>query len=513
MTLRRRLRSLALWPWHPLLIGALPVLHFWQHNFRLVGLADGLRFVLLAAAAALAAMALLRRLLGDWGRAGLATAPLIAVLVKGQALGAAVSVGLLVGAALLAAGLRWRRPGVGAATAALNAALLVLVAFPVAGKLRQEGVIRAPRPTAAFSAAVPSHPLARPDLPDVYFILVDGLGQPATVRNLFRIPPGTLTAGLQKRGARILGRSRANYPQTGLSVAATFNQAPVSRLLSIPDPKSRDRRPLAELVAHNRTLRTFRAAGYRVVTYPSGYPLTRFGEPDERREPVLALNFLEYYVLNDGAAPLLMRALGRGPADLQYALHRHRIEYVFDHLADARQGAAAHQPVFVFSHILAPHPPFVWGPGGAPVESRGLFSFGDGNDWVTANAGETTPYGVFWKNQAIYVLRRLEATVDAIRAASPRPPVIIIQGDHGPGSHLHWDHPQLTDLTERFGIFNAWILPPGLAVPLRDDMTAMATFPALFSALFGDPAPPLEEGMWFARMKYPYEYFEAAEGP
>lgn len=41
----------------------------------------------------------------------------------------------------------------------------------------------------------------------------------------------------------------------------------------------------------------------------------------------------------------------------------------------------------------------------------------------------------------------------------------------------------------------------------------MATFPALFATLFGEPLPPLEEGMWFARMAYPYEYFEAAAGP
>ncbi|MFO7609801.1 MAG: hypothetical protein R6X35_11515, partial [Candidatus Krumholzibacteriia bacterium] len=416
-------------------------------------------------------------------------------------------------AAAAAVLLRWRRPDVAPANLALNAALLVLVAFPVGLKLREEAAMDPPQPRPGPPAMLATRPLARPGLPDVYFILVDGLGQPATVGELFGMRQGTLTDGLRRRGARVLRAARANYPQTGLSLASTLNAAPVPQLLEIPDPRSRDRRPLADLVADSRVERTFRKAGYRLVTYPSGYPLARVGEPDERRRPLVAPNFLEFYVLNDGALPLVLRALGRGPADLQYALHRHRLDYILDHLPEARQGARTDQPVFVFAHLLAPHPPFVWGPGGAPLGSRGLFSFGDGNDWTQANPGETTPYGVFWKHQAAHVMRRLEATVDAILAASPRPPVIIVQGDHGPGSHLHWDHPGRSNLTERFGIFSAWILPPGLEVPLREDMTAMATFPALFSGLFGEPFPVLEEGMWFARMKYPYEYFEATAGP
>ncbi len=507
------LRRFVRWPWHPLLIGALPVLHFWQRNFRLVPLADGVRFMVLAALLALGLMALLRLVLRDWGRAGLVAAPLMAVLVEGHAMGGTVSAALLAAAAVLLVVLRLRRLDAAPLNAGLNAALLVLVAFPVATKVQAEASIRAPRPRPVFRQPLVEQPRPRAGLPDVYYLLVDGLGQPATVDALFDIAPGTLTAGLQRRGARVLRFCHANYPQTALSVAATFNVAPLPDLLDIPEVRSRDRRPLAALVGDSRVVRTFRRAGYRVVTYPSGYPLTRFTAPDARRRPRLDPNFLEFYVLNDGVLPLALPLLGRGPADLQYALHRHRLDYIFDHLADARDGADAEQPVFVFAHLLTPHPPFVWGPGGADLGSHGLFSFGDGNDWVNANRGEVVPYGLFWKHQAAWVMQRLERTVDAILAASPRPPVIIIQGDHGPGSQLNWDYPQATNLTERFGIFSAWFLPPGLDVPLRDDMTSLATFPALFAGLFGTPQPDLEEGMWFARMKYPYEYFKATTGP
>lgn len=508
-----RLRRLVQWPWHPLLIGTLPVLHFWRNNFRLVPLADGARLMLLAAFAALVLTALLRLVLRDWGRAALVAAPLMAVLAEGHAMGGAVSAGMLAAALVLLVVLRLKPFDAAPLNAGLNAALLVLVAFPVAAKLQAEETIHPPTTTPLFRQPLAERAGPPAGLPDVYFLLVDGLGQPATVRPLFDIPPGTLTEGLRSRGARVLRFCHSNYPQTALSVAATFNVAPLSALLDIPEVRSRDRRPLAELVGDSRVVRAFREAGYRIVTFPSGYPLTRFANPDARRRPRLDPNFLEFYVLNDGALPLVLPLLGRGPADLQYALHRHRLDYIFDHLQDARDGARPDQPVFVFAHLLTPHPPFVWGPGGADLRSKNLFSFGDGNDWTNANRGETVPYGVFWKHQAAWVMQRLATTVDAIRAASPRPPVIIIEGDHGPGSQTNWDYPRLTNLTERFGIFSAWFLPPGLDVPLRDDMTAMATFPALFNGLFGTPQPELEEGLWFARMKYPYEYFPASTGP
>ncbi|HPF71678.1 MAG TPA: hypothetical protein PLQ13_13465 [Candidatus Krumholzibacteria bacterium] len=510
--LRARLRTFVQWPWHPLLLGALPVLQFWQKNFRLLELHHGLRLVAAAAVMALALLGLLRLALRDWGRAGLVTAPLMLVLVKGQAMGGAASIGCVAAAVVLLALLRWRRPDVTPATVALNAAALTLLLLPVAVKMRTDAADLAPRirrgqrPPAVRA-------LERPGLPDVYFILVDGLGQPATVRALFNIRPGTLTDGLRRRGAHVLRGNVANYPQTALSLASTLNLAPVPTLLDIRDPKSRDRRPLAELVADSRVARTFRKAGYRIVTYPSGYPLTRFGRPDERHEPFLGLNFMEFYVLNDGVIPLLLRAVGKPAAAFQNAQHRRRLDYIFDHLADARAGVPDGEPVFVFAHLLTPHPPFVFGPGGAPIDTGGLFSFGDGNDWTLANPGETVPYGVYWKNQASWVMERLAQTVDAIRAASPRPPVIIIQGDHGPGSQLDWDRPGASNLTERFGIFSAWFLPPDLQLPIRDGMTAMATFPVLFNGLFGEPYPTLEEGLWFARMTYPYEYYEAAPAP
>jgi hypothetical protein len=54
----------------------------------------------------------------------------------------------------------------------------------------------------------------------------------------------------------------------------------------------------------------------------------------------------------------------------EYEALRRRINYIFDHLADP---PANDQPQFVFAHIAAPHPPFVFNSKGEPtVPQRAL---------------------------------------------------------------------------------------------------------------------------------------------
>jgi hypothetical protein len=244
-----------------------------------------------------------------------------------------------------------------------------------------------------------------------------------------------------------------------------------------------------------------------VVTYPSGYPLTRIPAADARRKPLLNPTFAEYYLLEDGILPLLLPLFGRGPADVSFALRRGRLDHIFDELPRARESLAPRTPVFVFAHILAPHPPFVYARDGSPLPSRAPFGFADGDHWLNLHGRDDTSYRRRYADQAAWIMRRLARTVDAIAADTSRERVIIVQGDHGPGSGLVWERPRLTDHDERFGIFNAWSVPPDCAVAPYEGMTAVNTFPVLFNGLFGARLPLLPDRHWFARMSQPFLFF------
>ncbi len=512
MNLHPEFKQLAFLPWHTFLVALLPFLHFHEKNYRILGIWDGLGLLLLYWAVVAVLLGLGRLAWGSWARAGLVATPLVAVLAEGWSLTLAGSVGAVILAVVL--GVVMIRGGgeLGRLSLPLNLVLLVLVAFPLTGLLSgrfSEPGARAtdrfrkdPEVSAAPGAAVP---------PDVYFILVDGLGQPGFLQQSYGLPSRLLTRGLRKQGFRILENSRANYPQTALSVASTFNMQPIPQLLDIREKKDRDRRPLAELVAGNRVQRAFADLGYRTVTFPSGYPLTRFDDPDQRREPAFKPSFAGFYILRRGFLPLIQPLLGLGPAELSFDLRRDRLNYIFDSLGGARSGTPNATPVFVFAHVLAPHPPFVFNARGEPVPSHARFTYGDGNDWHRVHDPADISYRRAWTGQTLHVMRRLEQAVAEILARSPRPPVIIIQGDHGPGSQTNWDSVGGTNHDERFGIFNAWYVPDGLGIPLQDDQTAINTFPLLFNALFQADLPLQEDRHWFARMREPYNFFEVKD--
>lgn len=494
-------------PWHTFLVAWLPFLHFHQKNFRVIGPYDGWLLLVVYWLVVLALLGMGRLIWKSWARAGLVLTPLVAVLAKGWALGGWGSLGLLALSIILALAL-WKRPDLEKAAPAANAALLVLVLFPLLTCLNQRHQVKGPQPTPRFNHVPQLETSQLGYQPDVYYLLVDGLGQPAFVERTFKFPRHLLTHQLQKQGFRVLENSRANYPQTALSSAATLNMLSIPDVLEITDPESRDRRPLARVVSHSRVARAFQESGYNLITFPSGYPLTRLAHPEHRLEPTLKPSFVGYYVLADGFLPLIQPLLGKGPAELSFSLRRGRLNFIFDHLPNAREKVDPGEPIFVFAHILAPHPPFVFDLEGNPQPSRARFTYGDGNDWHSVHDPDGIPYHRLWTGQAIHVMNRLNEAVQQILAQSPNPPVIIIQGDHGPGSQTHWDSVGGTNHDERFGIFNAWYVPPGVDLPLQDDMTSINTFPLLFNGLFGTDLPLSENRHWFARMKEPYKFFE-----
>lgn len=503
------LRRITQFPVYPFLVAALPVIYFYEANFRTLGTGDGFRMVLLYWVLTGLLLGLGRLIWRDVNRAGLVVGPLAVVLFLGARVGGVLTL-VFLGLALGLGVLFLRRSiEVGRAAIPLNMALLVLAGLPLVQTVMASRSQDAPVPTSLFATPIDlgRSAVGEPP-PDIYFLLLDGLGQPEFIEREFNLPPEFLAGVLEERGFRVLRKSNACYQQTALSLSSTLNLGYVHDLLDIPDPENADRRVLASLIAENRAVGALKESGYELVTFPSGYPLTRMEGAARRIRPLVSPTFLEYYVIEDGILPLVQPLLGRGPADFSFGLRRHRLEYVFDHLAKARQGIPGEIPVFVFAHIMAPHPPFVFSSTGAGLRSRKTFAFADGSHYYDIHGREGTPYAHLYSDQLTYVMKRLGEAVDDILASSPRPPVIIVQGDHGPGSRLHHERVMYSDHVERFGIFNAWYIPPGLHLELHEGATALNTFPVLFNALFGTNLPRPQDRFFYARMSQPYAHLE-----
>ncbi len=515
-SVRNFANNLTFFPWHPFLVAMLPGIHFYKLNMGLLEFEDLSKAVLLSLLLVGLLLLVGRLIWNSFNSAALLLTPLAFIIFKGHSIGwlgslvllfVCIALGLVLPRRPSSTAISWPRK----LNLPLNIALLYLVFMPLTQGLRADYHDKAPQPT-----VLQNSPLMVPEisstqnLPDIYYILVDGLGQPAMIESEYPITRAEFSDLFAHRGFQINHHSFANYPQTALSVAGTMNVAPVQNLLTVPSPNSQDRRTLTEIAGHSRVLKAFSELGYKIVNFPSGYPMTKQPLAHQTHQPVWAPNFVEYYLFRDGFLPLIMPLLGQGPADFSFAMRRGRLNFIFDNLAGARLAVKDEEPVFVYAHILAPHPPFVFGRQGEALKSRSEFGFADGNHWLDIHGRQDQSYRRRYADQASWIMKRLAKTIDEIMASSTHEKIIIIQGDHGPGSGLEWEDPEKSDLYERMGIFNAWYNTQGLEVPLYDGMTAINTFPILFNSFFSGQLSLQDDDLWFATMSHPFVFSELA---
>ena len=130
-------------------------------------------------------------------------------------------------------------------------------------------------------------------------------------------------------------------------------------------------------------------------------------------------------------------------------------------------------PTFTFSHNLPPHPPFIFDRNGnLPQKPKMEFQ---GDVWKDADR---------YIDQMRYVNSTVETTVAEILGQSPREPIIIIQGDHGP-AYTGEDAASDRYVFERTGILNAFYLPEYCKAAAYKTISPVNTFRMVFDSCLG----------------------------
>jgi hypothetical protein len=477
---------------HPPSFAAFPVLSLLAENAEAVPPAAGVRLLLASLAATLLLWWLLALLLRRPARAALlasATAALfwsfgIAASWLGTA-GAAIAAGLVLGA--IGAAILRADPELTTATRIANAIGLVLVLLPVA-----QLALTAPRGRDAAALAGPE-PVARASgpRPDIYLIVLDGFGRADELAEYFDLDQG-LAQGLGRLGFYVADRSRANYNRTLHSIASLLNIDYLHRI-------SPDGSPLAltRLIKRNRLTSWLRSRGYTFVAYDSGMDMSRmrsadvFVEAPDAWRPFgveVRLSELETVALErTPVGPWRRRWSGASP----YATHRARVLHCFESLP---KWAEDPRPTFVFAHMIVPHEPFVFDAEGrdvSPHQERFNFSVVFQDREGPEEPGRPGPeYARRYRAQTLFVSRIVADAVAEILRRSARPPVIIVQGDHGPRGFS--PDPR----TPRFGILNAYHLPGGDAGLLYPEITPVNSFRIVLNRYFDAGLPLLPDELY-----------------
>ena len=353
------------------------------------------------------------------------------------------------------------------------------------------------RPSAdALIDDVVSSPASIPEgpRPDIYHIVLDGFGRPDILKDRFHLDLGPFVRALEARGFTVPTLGRSNYAQTYLSLGSALNLSYLDRVTDGMADSS-DRRVLDYLIQHNAVSKLARRAGYRVVAIGSDYAATTsMAGADECRCERYGLHEVEATAIN--LTPL--RAVL--PDRLTYGAHRRKIEAAFKH---ARAVAKEAGPKLVFAHVIAPHPPFVFHADGRPRDNRPrLYTMADGSQFVGSRDEYVTGYG----GQARFVASQVLALVDAILARPGPSPVIVLHGDHGPGSTKDAGYLEGDGARERMSIFSAYLLPGEERPSLAADVSPVNALRVVSNRYLGTALPPLPDLSLASSWDRPYQF-------
>jgi hypothetical protein len=509
---------------HPLLFALLPVVSLLSYNVDDMPPVQALRPAILVLAGTLLLWLVFYGFLKDWERAGLLVSLFLILFfsyghVNSGLLGPGVQkvvawlglsnrhdrlllvwLGLLVLFVAIVARLKEKTRLV---TQMFNLMALVALVPPLMRIASYEWQLNRPWPgndLAVESTISPSYPP-----PDIYYIILDGYGREDILQDFMGYDNGEFLDDLRGLGFYIADRSRSNYTQTSLSLASSLNMYYLDALVKGEAAHSADRIIAARLLRWSNVQRFLEERGYTTIDLASGYRLTELEGFDQVLRPSqrgstwldrLLVDTSLLVVWQDLAPDFGLRWEFPG-----YAAHRATIRGAFEALP---QVANQPGPKFVFAHIIMPHPPFVFDAAGNAQGAEYPFTLMDGD----AYPGTPDDYEQRYRQQLIYTNKLTIEAVRGILENSARPPVIVIQGDHGPGSRFHWDKPLEPGVSERLAILNAYYLPDVSKDTLYEDISPVNTFRLIFNEYLGANLPLLADRSYFSTWGQPYQFVD-----
>ena len=496
-------------PLHPVLFALFPLLSLYAQNDGILqprSLVMPSACMILLAALLLAAFTLMLR---DRRRAALVTSTIVLSLFFYPTLVGALaivalppsSVSLAVWALCLTGGLvligrthRDLRP----ITTALDAVAAAALALPLIGVAPKLWAPAVPPRTVASSPSAAGHT----EMPDIYYIILDGYARHDVLAEYYGFDNREFVDFLRARGFYFAAESRSNYAQTYLSLASSLNQTYLDDVARRMGKESNNRQPLREMIATNRAAEVLHRHGYTFVVFSSGYTGTEIPGADVYIEAPTSLSEFQHLLLESTPLAALSRLLVG--SDVRYVAHRHRVLHTLDTLGPL---AAGQRPAFVFAHVYAPHPPFVFATDGELIERNERFSMQDGKDSVP---GGLDQYVARYRAQLAFVNRKVMQALDRILASSPAP-IVILQSDHGPGSRRDQRDVSRTDHWERMSILNAYHFPDRNYRRLYPSISPVNSFRLVFAQYLNEDIPLLEDRSYSSTWQSPYDFVDVTD--
>lgn len=483
-------------PLYPVVFAGFCVLALMAHNIREMALSGMWISLLLALVIGAAVYALTRLLVHDWHRAALtALVILLLFFTYGQIYNLLAEVnaqlfrhrnllifyGLLLLFALYWITFKMKMPEKW--TYWLNLLSIYLLIYPtfaiVAGSMQQFLAYRsAIHVNAAQTQAADSMQ------PDIYYIILDSYSRADVLKNHLSYDNSAFIAALRQRGFYVADCSQSNYGYTEYSIPSSLNYDYLDRLHLTTSVER------VAALQQNAVRAFLKEHGYRIAAGATSYPMTDWKDAD------IYMDFDRNYSPMPEFEKLVMDTTvlrlvsDYNLFDVNRLANSDRRAMVLSLLKNLKKVPDEKGALFVWAHFAVPHNPYQFGPNGEWIDDR------------------PKDFGQAYVGQVIFINREILEVIDAILAKSGTPPVIIIQGDHGPLTKIA----PTPDL--KMPILNAYYLPGvDMNKVLYPSISPVNTFRVIMNTYFGQKLPLLEDISYYAPDKHRDELEEVPHYP
>ncbi len=333
------------------------------------------------------------------------------------------------------------------------------------------------------------------ETPDIYYIILDQRLRSDLLMEYFGYDDSPFLDQLTERGFFVADKSNSNYVQTRLSLSSSLHCTYLDVLMVQYGAGSTRSGILETMVKNNRVFDLLEKCDYTMAAFSTGYVGTEFRNADIFYS--YGLSFDEYtneLVRNTVISPVIA-------AKQTLKKHRDMVLYAFEKLSETARLASPH---FVFCHIISPHGPYVFDEKGIIDQPDVPFRWSDAVDLTRQERDRK------YVAQLKFINKKTIEAIDDILANSKKPPVIILQSDHG----VRWEfgpEGKIHDYRTYFGILNAYHLPGSDNSQLYESISPVNSFRVIFNRYFGANLELLEDRSYYSTYEQPFDFTDKTE--
>jgi hypothetical protein len=324
--------------------------------------------------------------------------------------------------------------------------------------------------------------------PDVYYLLFDCYPGTGFLRDYMQFDNTSMDSILQTKGFRVINNPRSNYNRTAFSMASALNFEYLNNIHNDTKINSKHYTEALLTIKHAAVPDFFVHEGYKIYNlsiFEIGADQPMYKEdfltlPEQR---VLLYNTLGERIKTDilwnfisgkYAIDFLRKMYDVQQSELiEMAVKKREFNTRITDSLQIIPGKDGKTPIFVYAHFYLPHPPFFYKENG------------ETNDLNFVVTEKSLIDKQLFLSYLKYTNKIMLKMIDSILHKSDKPPVIIIQSDHGFRDFK--GGPTVPYLF--FKNYTAYYFPDKNYNLLYDTLSNVNTFPVIFNKYFNTHVP------------------------